>query len=90
LASDFLERYPEVYARCRSGAVYRTTPATFDRDFRNARGLASTYPDLHRLLLIAEVFLRAKNIGDKNQPGTPGQLLHMAPEFDGLLKANGR
>lgn len=90
LASEFLQEYPNVYARVRNGAIYRTTNATFERDLKNARGLASAYPDLERLLVIAETFLRSKTIGDKNQPGTPGQLLHMAPEFDGLLKANGR
>jgi hypothetical protein len=88
-ASAFLERYPEVYARVRSGAAYRVSRINQERDLEYARELVRGWPNAERLEDMLEIFLRMK-IGDKNCPGTPGQFLHMAPECDRALKENGR
>ena len=86
-AGLFLERYPEVYARCRSGATYLVKRS---RDLAYARALVTAWPDVERLLAMLEVFLHRPDIREKNTPGTPGQFLHMAPDCDRLLKAHGR
>lgn len=90
IAGEFLERIPETYAKCRSGAVYRTTNRTFERDFGAAVDVARLYPNIDRLLSMYEIFLRRTDIGPKNNPGTPGQFAHMAPDCDRLLRENGR
>lgn len=89
IAADFLEQYPALYARVRHGARYAVSRIAMERDLEYARALAEGWPDVGRLLAMAEVFLRAE-IGDKNRPGTVGQFLHYAPECDGLLRKNGR
>ena len=86
-AGRFLERYPEIYAKARSGAHYLLRPA---RDFAYACQLVAGWPDDAHLDRIAELFLVREDIGDKNKPGTPGQLLHMAPDCDSLLRKGAR
>lgn len=88
IAEDLMEFYPEVFAHCRSGSVYRTTQVTYDRDWPNYYGLAETYPDARRLRAMLEVFL-TRDMGDKSRPGTPGQFRHMAPECDEVLRRSG-
>ena len=88
MASDVMEFYPEVYAQCRSGAVYRTTQVTFERDWPNYIALAETYPDPARLRAMLEIFL-TRDLGDKSRPGTPGQFRHMAAECDEVLRRSG-
>ena len=90
LSSEFLQRYPEIYASCRSGAVYRTSHANFERDYEYAKALARGWPDLRRLTAMLEVFLKRNDFNAKNIPGTPGQFLHMAPDCDRLLREYGR
>jgi hypothetical protein len=90
LASELLERYPEIYARCRSGAVYRTTHKTHERDYSNALALAQGWPNLERLIAMLEIFLKRTDFNAKNIPGTPGQFLNMAPDCDRLLREHGR
>jgi len=89
IAGSLMERYAEIFAKCRDGAAYYTSRPNMERDLENARELATGWPSLPRLLEMLEVFLMAK-LGDKNIPGTPGQFLHMAPEMDALLRKNGR
>ncbi len=86
-AARFLDRYPGVYAKVRSGARYMVKPA---RDHHYAMQLVSGWPDPARLDLMAEVFLRMSAKEANNIPGTPGQFLHMAPECDARLRENGR
>lgn len=88
IASDFLEQYPALYARVRSGATYAVSRLNMERDYGYALDLARGWPDVKRLLAMAEVFLRM-DIGDKNRPGTVGQFLHMAPDADTQLRKNG-
>lgn len=86
-AGQFLERWETVYAQARSGARY-----TFQqrRDWDKALGLVHAWPDVNRLSLMGDVFLRRSDIGPKNIPGTLGQFAHMAPDCDRLLRENGR
>ena len=86
-AGAFLERWPTVYANARSGATVRWMPA---RDWPKAIELVNDYPDVDRLSLMADVFLRRTDIGPKNVPGTLGQFAHMAPDCDRLLREHGR
>jgi uncharacterized protein YdaU (DUF1376 family) len=88
VAEDLMEFYPEVFAQCRAGAVYRTTQVTFDRDWPNYYALAESYPNVRKLRAMLEVFL-TRDMGDKGRPGTPGQFRHMAPECDELLRRSG-
>jgi len=90
IAGAFLERYPEVYARCRGGAAYRVSRMKLERDLGYARELAIGWPNSERLESMLEIFLRRTDLGDKSNPGTPGQFLHMAPDCDRLLRENGR
>lgn len=78
--------YPEIYAKVRHGATYRLNEA---RDFEPCVQLVETYGD--RLPLILEYFLHLPPGKDVlNQPGTPRQLLHMAPMCDAELRQAGR
>jgi hypothetical protein len=88
-AGAFLQRYPDVYARCRSGAHYRPKEA---RDFPTAIELVSAHADDERLDSMLEVFLRMPQDGCRgmNRPGTVNQFAHMAPDCDRLLRENGR
>jgi uncharacterized protein YdaU (DUF1376 family) len=86
-AAAFLERWHDVYASARSGAFYRFAPG---RDWPNALDLVHAWPDVTRLALMADVFLRRADLGQKNIPGTIGQFKHMAPDCDRLLRENGR
>ncbi len=86
-AAGFLDRYPIVYAKVRHGARYLVKPV---RDFYYAQQLVAAWPDLDRLELMAEVFLRMSAKEANNIPGTPGQFLHMAPECDARLREYGR
>jgi hypothetical protein len=90
IAAGFLERVPEIYARCRSGAVYRVSRLKQERDLAYARELASTWKNAERLEAGYEIFLRRTDIGEMNRAGTVGQFLHMAPDCDRLLRENGR
>jgi hypothetical protein len=87
-AGAFLERYPAIFARVRSGAPYRVKEA---RDFPTACDLVSTYSD-DRLDAMLEVFLLMdqRDCRGMNRPGTPNQFAHYAPECDHLLRKNGR
>lgn len=84
--ADFSERYPEIYARVRSGAHYPANPV---RDFPNFEKLVMGWPS-DRLELMLEVFLLMPAKEANNVPGTPGQFLHMAPECDRRLREHGR
>lgn len=86
-AAAFLERWHDVYANARSGAFYQFAPG---RDWPKAIELVHAWPDVPRLALMADVFLRRSDIGPKNLPGTIGQFKHMAPDCDRLLRENGR
>lgn len=86
-ACAFFERYPQVYAKARNGAHYRPKEA---RDFPTVLDLVHAYPDVDRLCLMAEVFLKRTDIGPKNVPGTIGQFAHMAPDCDAKLREHGR
>lgn len=88
-AGVFLERYPEMYARCRDGATYRVSRLKQERDLDYARELVRGWPD-DRLLEMLEIFLRRTDLREKATPGTPGQFLHMAPDCDRLLREHGR
>lgn len=85
-AAAFLERWHDVYANARSGAFYQFAPG---RDWPKAIELVHAWPDVPRLALMADVFLRRSDIGPKNLPGTIGQFKHMAPDCDRLLRENG-
>ncbi len=87
VAGEFFERYPAVYAKARNGAFYRPKEA---RDFPTVLDLVAAYPDIDRLCLMAEVFLKRTDIGPKNVPGTIGQFAHMAPDCDAKLREHGR
>lgn len=86
-AGAFIERYPRIYADVRHGAHYHVRAA---RDFQTFLELVRGWPDDARLDAMFEVFLRLNGKGVLNQPGSPGQFLHHAPECDALLRANGR
>lgn len=78
--------YPTLYAKARNGATYRLNEV---RDFETCVTLVDTYGD--RLPLILEYFLYMPPGKDVlNQPGTPRQLLHMAPICDAELRQAGR
>lgn len=83
----FMAAWPEVYARARSGAYPRRKDAL---DWPKLFELLTAYPDVDRLLLMADVFLRRTDIGPKNVPGTLGQFAHMAPDCDRLLREHGK
>lgn len=86
-AARFLERYPQIFAEERDGAHYHVREA---RDFQTALELVTGWADDARLDDMFRVFLHLKGKDVLNQPGTPGQFLHHAPECDQLLRANGR
>lgn len=86
-AASLLMLYPQVYAKARAGAA---SPIRESRDWPKALDLAATFPDLKRLGLMVEVFLKRTDIGPKNIPGTLGQFAHMAPDCDRLLREHGR
>lgn len=88
IASSLQEIYPEVYAAARSGAVYRTTQATYERDRPKYYAAAELHPDIKRLRALLEVFL-TRPMGDKSSPGTPGQFVNMLPECDEVLRKSG-
>lgn len=82
-----MRRYPQIYAKVRSGAQYRVleardNPAFFD--------LCDREPDDRRLDALLELFLSVKSRDFLNSPGTPRQFLHMLPECDRLLREHGR
>lgn len=80
------EQYPRIYAKARNGAAIRLHEA---RDFETCVQLVDTYGD--RLPLLLEYFLNLPPGKDVlNQPGTPRQLLHMAPMCDSELRRHGR
>lgn len=84
IAGEFLESYPEVYARCRHGATMLMREA---RDFPTAIELVTTWPDVAHLTNMLRLFLMKKDWASKNEPGTIRQFAHMAPQCDALLKA---
>lgn len=86
-ARNFIERYPQIYAQERGGARY---PVKEARDFPTFLTLVQTWTDDERLDGMFRVFLHLKGRDVLNQPGSPGQFLHHAPECDQLLRANGR
>jgi hypothetical protein len=87
MASEFLRRYPVIYARCRSGAFYRVREA---RDFPAAVELVNDYQPLDRLEAMLEVFLKRQDTAHMGKPGSPRQFQHYAPDCDRLLRENGR
>jgi hypothetical protein len=87
LARRFLEAYPVIYARCRSGSLIRMREA---RDFPTAVELVSDYPPLERLESMVELFLLRKDTGEMGKPGSVRQFQHYAPDCDRLLRENGR
>lgn len=86
-AAAFIERYPQIYAKCRSGARYDVKEA---RDFDAFVDLVGREPNDQRLDQMCELFLLVKSRDFLNSPGTPRQFLHMLPECDRLLRENGR
>lgn len=86
-ARHFLERYPQIYAEFRGGAHYHVKEA---RDFPKVLELVTGWPNEERLEEMFKVFLHLKGRDVLNQPGSPGQFLHHAPECDALLRQAGR
>lgn len=86
-ARAFIERYPQIYAHERHGARY---PVKEARDFPTFVTLVQTWTDDQRLDDMFRVFLHLKGRDVLNQPGSPGQFLHHAPECDQLLRSSGR
>jgi hypothetical protein len=86
-AAAFIDRYPLIYAKARSGAGYRVKEA---RDFPAFLDLVSREPDDARLDSLLELFLMLKGRDVLNVPGSPGQFVYMYPECDRLLRENGR
>lgn len=82
-AGRFLERYPGIFAKVRSGAAYHVRSA---RDHPVAMDLIQTYGDVDYLCDMLELFLRKTEWKPKNVPGSPGQFRHMAPECDAELR----
>lgn len=82
-AGRFLDDYQEVYREARNGAFYAMKPA---RDHAYACQLVVGWPDRGYLRKMAELFLRMDVWKPKNQPGTVGQFLHMAPQCDTELR----
>lgn len=87
LARQFLEAYPQVYAKCRAGAFIRLREA---RDFTTALELVHDYQPLDRLLAMLEVFLRRTDTGEMGKPGSPRQFQRYAPDCDRVLREHGR
>lgn len=85
-ASRFLERYVQIYAKVRHGAHLQIRPAV---DFTKALDLVNAYTDDAWLDGIAELFLTRDAWKPKNEPGTIGQLRHMAPQADAELRRHG-
>jgi hypothetical protein len=85
-AGAFLDRYAALYAKARHGAFYRLKPA---RDHAYACQLVATWPDDAHLDKMAELFLLKSDWKPKNEPGTVGQFLHMAPQADAELRKHG-
>lgn len=83
LAARFMEGYPDVYARCRNGA---RIPMREARDFPVCCDLVTTWPDLDHLTDMLRLFLLRRDFAPRNQPGTPRQFAHMAPECDSLIR----
>lgn len=81
------ELWPAVYSNARKGALPKQAES---RDWPTVLKLVHSYPDVDRLMLMADVFLRRTDIGQKNVPGTLGQFAHMAPDCDRLLREHGR
>jgi hypothetical protein len=85
-AGAFIACYAEVYAKARDGAHYAMKPV---RDFAYACQLVTSWPDADYLLKMAELFLLKDAWKPKNEPGTVGQFLHMAPQCDAELRKHG-
>lgn len=86
-AREFIEHFPQIYAEYRHGAHYQVREA---RDFPIFLELAQGWPQPGRLEDMFRVFLHLKGKDVLNQPGSPGQFRHHAPECDALLRAEGR
>lgn len=82
-AVAFMELYPALYAKCRSGAVYRVREA---RDFDTFCELVTQWPDLNHLSDMLRLFLLRKEFAPKNEPGSPRQFAWMAPQCDAMLR----
>lgn len=80
-AGAFLRRYPEIYAEERKGAHFRILPV---KHYPTACELVAGWPDLARLELMLRTFLRLDD--PMSRPGTPAQLLHLAPAIDARLR----
>lgn len=85
--AGFVERYPRIYAKCRSNALYRVAEA---RDFPAFVDIVGREPDDSRLDSMLELFLTVKGRDWLNTPGTPRQFLNLMPECDRLLREHGR
>lgn len=85
-AGAFVACYAEVYRKARNGAHYAMKPV---RDFGYACQLVTSWPDGDYLLKMAELFLLKDAWKPKNEPGTVGQFLHMAPQCDTELRKHG-
>lgn len=83
----FVERYPRIYAKVRSGALYRVAEA---RDFGPLVEIVDRERDDGRLDALFEVFLHLNRPGVPNKPGSPRQFLACMPECDQLLREAGR
>jgi uncharacterized protein YdaU (DUF1376 family) len=80
------QTYPAIYAKARNGAAYKLNEP---RDFGVCCDLVETYGD--RLPVMLEYFLNMPPAKDVlNQPGTPRQFAHMAPQVDAELRKHGR
>jgi hypothetical protein len=82
-ARAFIERYPEIYAKARSGANYCVRVA---RDFPAFLELVTRWPDMDYLCDMLRLFLLKKDFAPKNEPGSPRQFLWLAPQCDALLR----
>lgn len=85
-AGVFIERYTAIYAKTRNGAFYRSKPV---RDYGYACELVQGWSDMDYLEKMAELFLLRSEWKPKNEPGTMGQFLHLAPQCDAMLRQHG-
>lgn len=86
VAGRFLDRYVQTYAKARNDATYMLKPA---RDWPYALRLVASWPDVDYLANMAELFLLRDAWKPKNEPGTVGQFLNMAPLCDSELRKHG-
>ena len=82
-AAAYARQYPVIYAKAKHGASYRVMEA---RDWPAFLEMAERWPDERHWSNMVRLFLRKLDFAPNNQPGTPRQFLHLAPECDSLIR----